>query len=360
MSLRTIRCVAVAALAMLTAGCSQKTVDDVSARAGDAAPSPELSETRGVAINPRLLRRFQPLPKVFDDGKSGRTSARVDLGRMLYYEPRLSKSGGQSCNSCHLLADYGVDHESFSPGESGRRGSRNAPTVYGAAGLFVQFWDGRAPNVEEQAKGPMLNPAEMAMADGAQVVAALRAVPGYAEAFRLAFPDETEALTFDNVGRAIGAFERGLVAPSRWDEFLGGNESALSAEEKGGLKTFLNVGCMVCHTGALLGGSMFERAGVVEPWPNQRDRGREQVTHAAGDGMMFKVPTLRNVARTAPYFHDASAATLPEAVRMMGRYQLGLDLSEDEVTSIVTWLNALTGDLPRDYIAPPALPPGKG
>jgi cytochrome c peroxidase len=195
------------------------------------------------------------------------------------------------------------------------------------------------------------------MLDGGHVVSTLRAIPGYADAFRKAYPGENDPVTFDNVGRAVGAFERGLVTPSRWDDYLRGNTNALSAPEKEGLKTFLNAGCMVCHTGPLLGGSMFERAGAAEPWPNQKDRGREQVTKAAADGMLFKVPTLRNVAKTAPYFHDASAATLPEAVKMMGRYQLALDLSDEEVASIVTWLNALTGELPTKYIAEPALPP---
>ena len=283
----------------------------------------------------------------------------VDLGRQLFYDPRLSKGGDLSCNSCHNLGDYGVDHQRFSLGDHGQHGARNAPTVYNAAGFFVQFWDGRAPNVEEQAKGPIVNPVEMAMPDGAHVVATLKGIPGYVGAFHDAFPSESDAVTFDNVGRALGAFERGLVTPGRWDDFLRGNGSALSAAEKEGLKTFLNAGCMVCHTGPFLGGSMFERVGVVEPWPNQDDHGREQVTHVPGDAMMFKVPTLRNVEHTAPYFHDGSATTLEDAVRMMGRHQLGLELSDAEVGSIVTWLKSLTGELPRAYAAKPTLPPSK-
>jgi cytochrome c peroxidase len=158
------------------------------------------------------------------------------------------------------------------------------------------------------------------------------------------------------VGRAIGAFERKLVTPGRWDKFLMGDKNALTAAEKDGFKTFTDIGCMVCHTGALLGGSMFERLGAVEPWPNQNDRGRHDVTKADGDSMMFKVPTLRNIEKTAPYFHDASATTLEEAVRMMGKHQLGLELSASEIASIITWLKSLTGEIPHDYIAKPVLP----
>ncbi len=339
--------------ARAVAGCSERATpaQAVPAAATGVPAAPGVFETHTATVSPRLLRRFQPLPASFEDRGSARTPALVDLGRSLYYERRLSQGGVQSCNSCHPLGDYGVDHQPTSAGASGRRGTRSSPTVYGAAGAFAQFWDGRAGTVEEQAKAPILNPDEMGMPDEAHVVAALNAVPAYVEAFGRAFPGTAEPITLANVGRAIGAFERGLVAPSRWDEFLEGDAAALSPAEKDGLKTFLNVGCMVCHTGVLVGGSMFERAGVIEPWPNQDDRGRETVTHLAADRMMFKVPTLRNVARTAPYFHDASAATLPEAVKMMGRYQLGMELSEGEIASIVTWLGALTGELPAAYIA---------
>jgi cytochrome c peroxidase len=156
-----------------------------------------------------------------------------------------------------------------------------------------------------------------------------------------------------NVGKAIGAFERGLVTPGRWDRYLKGEKDALTAHEKEGLKTFLNVGCMVCHTGVALGGSMFERAGAVEPWPNQSDKGRANVTHAAGDEMMFKVPTLRNVVKTGPYFHDGSATSIDEAVRLMGKHQLGIDLQPEEVSAIVAWLGSLTATPPADYIKKP-------
>jgi cytochrome c peroxidase len=356
------RLAAVAYVFGSTAGsiaCSTRPTDDAArstAPLASAATAAAPGAPPSTEVNPRLLRRFQPLPASFDDDKNTRSTAKVDLGRMLFFDARLSADGDLSCNSCHALDDYGVDHQRFSAGHGGRRGERNAPTVYNAAGQFAQFWDGRARDVEEQAQGPIVNPIEMAMPDAAHVVSALRAVPGYVTAFRTAFPGEADPVTFDNVGRAIGAFERGLVTPSRWDDYLRGNSAALTSTEKEGLKTFLNVGCMVCHTGTFVGGATFERVGVVEPWPNQKDRGRQQITNLPGDSMMFKVPTLRNVEHTAPYFHDGSAATLEDAVRMMGLHQLGLDMSDAEVASIVSWLKSLTGAPPREYVERPALP----
>jgi len=249
---------------------------------------------------------------------------------------------------------YGVE----GAGAKGARGRRNSPTVYHAAGHFTAFWDGRASSVEEQAKGPILNPAEMAMPDGDAVVARLRQIPGYVESFRAAFPGEASPITYDNLGRAIGAFERNLVTPSRWDQYLAGNKRALTAPEVAGLKLFTDLGCMTCHTGEFVGGSMFQKVGVASPWPNQKDQGRYEVTKLSSDRMLFKVPSLRDVTKTAPYFHDGSARTLEDAVQMMARHQIGEELADSDVASIVSWLGALTGDLPADYIKPPQLPPG--
>jgi cytochrome c peroxidase len=311
------------------------------------APTPAEVETK---INPRLLRRFQPLEKP-STPTSPVERERIDLGRALFYETRLSKGKNISCNSCHTLTNYGVDHAPKSTGHGGRLGARNSPTVYNAAGFFAQFWDGRASTVEEQAKGPLLNPVEMAMSSPAEVERTLRVVPEYKRSFKKAFPNEVEPVTLHNAAVAIGAFERGLLTPGRWDAFLRGDQAVLTNAEKAGLKTFLDVGCMVCHTGRYLGGSMFERLGAVEPWPNQADQGRSVVTGRSEDAMLFKVPTLRNVAKTAPYFHDASAATLEEAVTRMGKHQLGIELTPPEVTGIVAWLGSLTGEIPVDYIA---------
>lgn len=304
-------------------------------------------------FNPRLLRRFKPVRDHLSDANLN--AAQVELGRSLYFDKRLSKTGTQSCNSCHPLAQWGADGQSTSPGAEGKLGSRNSPTVYHAAGYFAQFWDGRAMSVEEQAKGPLTNPVEMGLKDGAQVESILKGIPGYKALFTKAFPGEANPITYDNVGKAIGMFERGLVTPSRWDKYLQGDKNALTAAEVEGLRVFTNVGCMVCHTGEFLGGTMYEKVGAVEPWPNQNDEGRFAVTKDERDRMVFKVPTLRNIEKTGPYFHDGSAKTLPEAVQMMGRHQLGLELSKEEVASIATWMSSLTGDLPQSYIKEPAV-----
>jgi len=305
-------------------------------------------------VNPRLLRRFKQLRTDF--AASGSSKGLEDLGRMLYFDKRLSRDQDLSCNSCHALDAYGVDGHATSTGEKGQLGKRNSPTVYNAAGHFTDFWDGRALNVEEQAKGPILNPVEMAMPSGDAVVARLAAIPGYVAAFSAAFPGDAKPLTYEHVGSAIGAFERKLVTPSRWDRYLAGDHTALTSEEAAGFKVFTDIGCMTCHTGELVGGSMFQKVGVQRAWPNQTDQGRINVTKAPSDAMLFKVPSLRNVAKTAPYFHDGSAKTLPEAVKMMAQYQLAEDLSDDDINSIIAWLGALTGDLPKDYITPPTLP----
>ena len=299
---------------------------------------------------------FAPLPAVFDSKKNPITQEKVDLGRLLYYEPRLSKSQDVSCNSCHWLNQYGVDHRDASLGHNGILGSRNAPTVYNAAGHFVQFWDGRAPDVEEQAKGPVMNPAEMAMPSPEQVVTVLKSMPEYVAAFQKAFPTENDPVTFDNMAKAIGAFERKLVTPSRWDDFLKGKKTALTKQERAGQHTFMHVGCAACHDGMLIGANRYEKAGATEAWPNQADLGRFQVTKQPGDRMVFKVPSLRNIDQTSPYFHDASANTPEEAVSKMARHQLGVQLKDKEVQNIVAWLKTLTGPLPSEYVKEPVLP----
>jgi cytochrome c peroxidase len=329
------------------------------AQAGDLAPAtvtPPAGGDFSAEINPRLLRRFVPLRSRFDAPGVTVSDAEIRLGRMLFFDQRLSADRDLSCNSCHRLDHYGVDGQRFSVGRNGQRGGRNSPTVFNAAGHFQQFWDGRATDVEMQAPGPILNPIEMAMPDKRQVVERLRAIPGYVSAFSAVFPQSANPITVENAAQAIGAFERGLSTPSRWDRFLRGDLTALTSAEKKGFKVFSNVGCMVCHTGEFLGGSTFQRVGIVEPWPNQTDTGRSQVTKSTADKLVFKVPSLRDVARTAPYFHDGSAPDLATAVRMMGRYQLGLELEADEVGSIITWLNCLTGDVDANYTARPVLP----
>lgn len=308
-------------------------------------------------MDPKDLSGYPVLPSRFEDEKNALTSAKVDLGRQLYYETRLSKNRDLSCNSCHRLDGYGVDNERFSKGHKGQLGGRNSPTVYNAGGHVAQFWDGRAATLEDQAKGPILNPVEMAMPNEKHVVSVLRSIPGYVEAFKVAFPGEREPITYDNLARAIGAFERQLVTPSRFDKFRAGDPLALTEQEKAGFAKFVKLGCNACHVGAAIGGSTFQKLGLVNPYPDQTDLGRFAVTKSDSDKMYFRVPSLRNVAKTGPYFHNGSLETLPVVVRKMAHHQLGVDLKEDEVEILVAFLNALTGEIPREYIEKPELPP---
>ncbi len=283
------------------------------------------------------------------------TPEKIDLGRRLYYEQRMSINNQLSCNSCHDLATYGVDNEPTSPGHEGKRGNRNSPTVYNAALHVAQFWDGRAKDVEEQAKGPVLNPVEMGMPDADYVVRVLKQIDGYEPLFRAAFPDDEDPITYDNVAKAIGAFERKLMTPSRFDDFLGGQLGALTDAEVAGLEKFLDTGCTTCHMGAPVGGLMYQKLGLVHPYETE-DLGRYEVTQNETDKYVFKVPSLRNIEKTGPYYHDGSIATLSEAVDRMAWHQLGRKLSDEDVQSIVTFLGSLTGRIDEAFVAKPTLP----
>ena len=311
---------------------------------------------KAVVVDTAQLTMFKALPDAVESQKNPITEAKVNLGRMLYYEPRLSKNHDVSCNSCHDLAKYGVDGQPVSDGHKGQKGTRNAPTVYNAAGHFVQFWDGRAPDVEEQAKGPVMNPVEMAMSSDNAVVVVLKSMPEYVDAFKKAFPADKDSVTFENMARAIGVFERRLMTPSRWDKFLNGDHAALSNAEKAGFNKFMEVGCQACHAGAYLGGKVYQKLGAVKPYPDNSDAGRQAVTKQESDRFVFKVPSLRNIDKTGPYFHIGKVATLEKAVKEMAEYQLGKQLKEDEIASIVTFLKTLTGEIPAEYIKPPELP----
>jgi cytochrome c peroxidase len=308
------------------------------------------------AIDAAKLKMFATLPEIVPAKSGAPSEDQIALGRMLYYETRLSRSHKISCNSCHQLDKYGVDNEPVSDGHRGRPGDRNSPTVYNAAAHFAQFWDGRAADVEEQATGPVLNPVEMAMRSEKEVVATLKSIPEYVEAFKKAFPGQKDPVTLKNVGNAIGAFERKLVTPARWDKFLKGDESALTDSERAGFNVFTAAGCQACHAGALVGGNLYQKIGLAKAWPDASDPGREKVTKSVSDRLVFKVPSLRNVAKTGPYYHNGKIVTLEEAVRHMSEYQLGLVLSEADVRSIIAWLNSLTGEIPAEYIKPPELP----
>lgn len=323
-----------------------------------------VASSLSLAAEPSLLEKskqlFKPLPSQFDSKDNPITKEKVELGRQLYFEKRLSKNQDKSCNSCHLLSKYGVDGEPTSEGHKKQRGDRNSPSVFNAGGHFVQFWDGRAATLEDQAKGPVLNPVEMAMADEASVVKVLKSIPGYAPLFKKAFPANAEPITYDNMAKAIGAFERTLVTPSRFDKFLSGDEKALNDAEKKGLALYLDTGCTACHMGPAFGGEMYQKLGLVKPVVGLKDQGRFAITKKDSDKFFFKVPSLRNVEKTGPYLHDGSKATLEETVAFMGEYQLGKQLKKEEVDSLTAFLKTLTGDVPKAWLQEPKmLAPGK-
>jgi cytochrome c peroxidase len=344
--------VIVIALAWLLTGCG----DSQTPIKQTVTPSPADVQNNVVPDRDLRLVIFSPLPWVIAVECNPMTPVKVELGRMLFYDGRLSKNHDIACNTCHLLDRYGVDGLSTARGHKDQVGERNAPTVYHAAGHFTQFWDGRSPDVEDQAKGPTLNPIEMAMTDADAVVTVLESIPGYVSRFSAAFPDEENPVTFKNMAKAIGAFERGLVTPSRFDTFLAGDDNALSESEQAGLQAFLDTGCSNCHAGPYLGGDMFQKLGLMKSWDKDTDQGRFDVTGDESDRQVFKVPSLRNVVETGPYFHNGSIAKLEDAVELMAEHQLGKTIGDEQVRSIVTFLESLTGEIDKDYIARPELP----
>jgi cytochrome c peroxidase len=285
---------------------------------------------------------FEPLPDKMP-GSENDTEAKIALGEKLYFEEKISINGTQSCNSCHRVDENlgGVDNLPTSKGAEGKIGGRNAPTTLNAGFHIAQFWDGRAPDLAAQAKGPVLNPIEMGMPDEASVLECLKEA-GYEDLFKKAFPDAAQPLTYDNFAEAVAAFERTLITCDRFDDFLEGDESALTRKELNGLRVFMKVGCVDCHSGALLGGDRYEEMGEVEAYANKEDLGRFEVTKKEEDKFVFKVPSLRNIAITGPYFHDGKAATLEDAIKQMAALQLGKELKERQVKTIAAFLGALT------------------
>ena len=339
-------------IAVASAGCS--------AMGGSQGKSETAPEASGgpdrAALRAQAKAIFGTLPSSAADPARPISTAQVDLGRTLYYDPRLSKNHDISCNSCHQLDAFGADGEPTSPGHKGQRGDRNSPTTLNAALHIAQFWDGRAPDVEEQAKGPVLNPVEMAMPSEEAVVVVLDSIPGYGPLFHEAFPEDPAPISYDNMGIAIGAFERGLITPAPLDAFIAGDDSALTAEQAAGLETFIAVGCVACHNGAAVGGGAYRKLGLVNPYPTE-DRGREKVTGQPEDLYVFKVPSLRNVTETGPWFHDGSIGQIDEAVTLMAHHQIGVTLTPEQTRSIVAFLGALTGQVSPKYVARPTLPP---
>ena len=285
--------------------------------------------------------------------------AKLALGKALYFDPRLSESHAISCNSCHMVGMGGVDLQETSLGHRWQHGGRNAPTVYNAVFDTAQFWDGRAKDLEQQAGGPLVNPLEMDATE-AHVVEQLKGIPGYGALFSRAFPAQKDPITFDNVRKAIAVFEATLITPGApFDRYLQGDEKALAPLQKEGLSLFITKGCAGCHNGINVGGDKYAPFGVVERPGAQilppGDKGRFAVTKTASDEYVFRVPPLRNIALTAPYFHSGKVWDLRQAIAVMGSSQLGATLSDEEVGKIEAFLNVLTGQQP--VVTLPNLPP---
>ncbi len=323
----------------------------------------------GVAPLARAEGIFQPLPKTPPIPKENpMTPAKIQLGKQLYFDPRLSKDGTVSCNSCHNVMSGGTDNRRTSIGVGGKAGGRNSPTVWNSAYHSAQFWDGRAPSLEEQAKGPLTNPIEMGMPNHEAVVARVRAIPGYVEQFKKVFNKDKEPVTIDNLAKAIAAYERTLVTPgSPFDQYLAGNKKAISTKAQQGYKLVVETGCISCHMGVNFAGpSLPAGTGFYQKFPVHADSeyvnkyqlaadpGRADHTKKDEDRGMWRVPTWRNIALTAPYFHNGSAASLDEAVRVMASTQLNKKLKDEEVGAIVAFLESLTGPLPNQTM--PRLP----
>jgi len=297
---------------------------------------------------------FKVLPMEAVNPENPLTDAKIKLGKILYYDNRLSKDETQSCNTCHNLATYGVDNLPTSPGDNGIPGTRNSPTVLNAAFKTAQFWDGRNKDVEEQAGGPILNPAEMAIPHEQFLLDRLKKTELYPPLFATAFPGEKDPLTYKNIRFAIAAFERTLITPSKFDDYLANDIDALSEQEKQGLKTFIDVGCIACHTGSVLGGTMLQKFPLFGEYSDyipegKVDFGKFEETKNEADKFMFFVPTLRNVERTAPYFHDGSISKLAKAIRIMGKSELNKDLSNKQINDLTAFLKTLTGEVPSEW-----------
>lgn len=291
-----------------------------------------------------MKESYEALPTNVIDKKA--EAHKIELGQKLYFEKKLSINNKISCNSCHKLDGFGVDNEPTSPGHDGTRGDRNSPSSFNSATHVAQFWDGRSATVEEQALGPILNPIEHGLPNEA---AALKKIDTeeYRNLFAKAFPDKKQSFTYKNIGNAIGAFEKTLFFQSRFDRYLKGEVFAISEQEKRGMKKFESIGCTSCHDGATLGGNQYQKLGAVEPYKTE-DKGRYNVTKDEDDKYVFKVPSLRNVAKTFPYFHDGSIKSLEEAIKIMAKHQLGEKVTEEDVADIKAFLESLTAeDVPR-------------
>ena len=334
---------------LLFTGCGQNT-----SKQSEANKKQEVTqEDKDLLAKANIF--FKPLPTIAENENNKLTAEKIALGKKLYYDKRLSKNETISCNDCHNLETYGVDNLATSPGDGGENGDRNSPTVLNAALHFVQFWDGRSPDVEDQAGGPVLNPIEMGIPNEAFLIERLSAIEEYQTMYTLAFPEDEKPLTYLNTQNAIGAFERTLLTPSPFDNYLNGDVEVLNTDQRAGLKSFIETGCTTCHIGSLLGGNMYHKFGLYDDyWKHTKsekiDEGRFTETGNEGDKFMFKVPSLRNVEKTFPYYHDGSVESMSDAIQIMAVTQLNKELTDLELKNIGEFLKSLTGEIPKEAL----------
>jgi cytochrome c peroxidase len=319
-----------------------------------------LAESADDDLAKQAKQVFGQLPKVMESDKNPVTPEKVKLGKILFYEPRISADGTVSCSKCHPFSLYGADGLPKAIGNQCKINPRNSPTVLNAASQISAHWIGNRTGVEDQAKQSVTGPASFGMPSYTAVEKKLEET-GYSPLFKDAFPGDTNAVSIDNFAKAIGAFERALVTPSPFDAFLAGNRQAMNEREKKGLKIFMDIGCSGCHSGVYAGGQMYMKFGLIEPyWKYTKsepvDNGRYEVTKEESDKFIFKVPMLRNVEKTSPYFHDGSVGSLEQTEWIMGKIQIGRELSKEELGDINAFLKSLTGEIPRDALIVPLLP----
>jgi cytochrome c peroxidase len=322
--------------------CNNLSVENAS-----TTPSLTIDQKENIKLWLKSNQVFKPLPILkFDSTEEN--LAKLKLGKLLYFEKRLSKNNNISCNSCHQLNKFGVDNEPTSLGTTGARGGRNSPTTLNAYLHTSQFWDGRAENVEKQAQGPILNPVEMGLPHAEFVVDKIANIPGLISLFKTAYPNET--MTFENLTKSIGFFERTLLTPSKFDVYLTDDIDILNSKEKRGLQLYLETGCQSCHTGVAVGGSRYEKFGKFDDYwkytgSKKIDAGKFDLTKNDNDKYRFKVPSLRNIEKTYPYFHDGSVTNLNEAIKIMAKIQLNKELTQEQTNDIEAFLKTLTGNL---------------
>ena len=304
---------------------------------------------------------FGPLPASMPSPENPITPEKVKLGNVLFWEPRISIDGTVSCAKCHPVGLYAADGLRKAIGNNCKVNPRNAPTIFNAASQISEHWIGNRTSVEDQAKQALIGPPAFGMPDYGSVEKVLKGMKGYVAMFKAAFPNEKDPVTVDNFAKAVGAFERTLMTPAPFDDFMQGNGNALTAQQKRGLQTFMDTGCLTCHFSPYLGGQMYQKFGVFEPYEKYTkskpvDEGRFAVTKNPSDKFFFKVPVLRNVAETPPYFHDGSVDKLADAVMIMAKIQLAKNLTQEQAGDIAAFLASLTGRIPDAALKAPVLP----